>query len=564
MRTTAPALLFALLLGGCAARPPAGELRFHNKAPVAVVNDRLPVAKKPSKRPYFRHLMRFDAHFHTPVTRWMEMRPARRAANVNSLDEVPDSSWFTNRIGVRDLSVDDIRRGPNRSGSPEARRPWTIKSSKVGGVAIGFIVEDALGVKYLLKFDTPEFPEAETASDVVAQRLLWAVGYHLPEDYVVYIRRQDLKLAKDAVVENPTGGKEPMTREFVDLQLSKVHVQKNGTIRALASKYLDGEPLGGHAREGVREDDPNDRVPHQLRRELRGAYAFFAWLDHTDVKEDNTLDMYVADPGDKKVHYVVHYLVDFGKALGVQSLTARNKAGGRAYALDFGDTALSLVSLGFWRRPWEGKTWPRELPGVGIFESEAFAPGAWKANSPQYLPFLDADRFDNFWAAKILIRFSRAQLRAAVEQGRYSDPRAVDYVTRVLVERQRKTARHWFARVAPLDRFTVEADGSGQRLCFDDLSLRYRLERSAPGRTRYGARAFAGDGRRLAWSVVTTGTREGRVCLPRLAAPAPGDDGYTIIRIATRRPGQNLPDVLVHMARDPLRGTLRVIGLRRL
>ena len=26
-----------------------------------------------------------------------------RAVNINTLDEVPDSSWFTNRIGIRDL-----------------------------------------------------------------------------------------------------------------------------------------------------------------------------------------------------------------------------------------------------------------------------------------------------------------------------------------------------------------------------------------------------------------------------------------------------------------------------
>src|SRR6185503_6194534 len=32
--------------------------------------------------------------------------------NVNTLGEVPDSSWFTNRIGARDLSIDDLVRGP--------------------------------------------------------------------------------------------------------------------------------------------------------------------------------------------------------------------------------------------------------------------------------------------------------------------------------------------------------------------------------------------------------------------------------------------------------------------
>src|SRR6185503_13239155 len=29
-----------------------------------------------------------------------------RAQNVNTIDEVPDSSWFTNRIGTRALTVD--------------------------------------------------------------------------------------------------------------------------------------------------------------------------------------------------------------------------------------------------------------------------------------------------------------------------------------------------------------------------------------------------------------------------------------------------------------------------
>ena len=37
-----------------------------------------------------------------------------RALNVNTVDEVPDSSWFTNRIGRRQMSVDEIVRGPDR------------------------------------------------------------------------------------------------------------------------------------------------------------------------------------------------------------------------------------------------------------------------------------------------------------------------------------------------------------------------------------------------------------------------------------------------------------------
>src|SRR5688572_32161161 len=37
-----------------------------------------------------------------------------RAVNVNSVDEVPDSSWFTNRIGRMSMTLDEIARGPNQ------------------------------------------------------------------------------------------------------------------------------------------------------------------------------------------------------------------------------------------------------------------------------------------------------------------------------------------------------------------------------------------------------------------------------------------------------------------
>ena len=68
--------------------------------------------------------------------------------------------------------------------------------------------------------------------------------------------------------------------------------------------------------EGVRDDDPNDTVPHEHRRELRGLRVFAAWLNHTDMKEDNTLDMFVEEGGR---HFVKHHLVDFGEAFRITS-----------------------------------------------------------------------------------------------------------------------------------------------------------------------------------------------------------------------------------------------------
>src|SRR4026208_215334 len=39
-------------------------------------------------------------------------RPLVTSRDVNTLDEAPDSSWFTNRIGTEPLSTADVVRGP--------------------------------------------------------------------------------------------------------------------------------------------------------------------------------------------------------------------------------------------------------------------------------------------------------------------------------------------------------------------------------------------------------------------------------------------------------------------
>jgi hypothetical protein len=553
------AALVSLAAGACGSSSPVGEMRFHNQDPVWVVNDRKNLADAPTEVPFYKALYHFDGVWHKRLDQWMQMRRRQRAVNVNSLDEVPDSTWFTNRIGVREVSVEEIEKGPNQTGSPEDHRPWVIKSSKVGGVTVGFIIVDQRGVKYVLKFDEKGLPELETGADVVLQRLLWACGFNVPEDYIVYFKREDLVRAPDAVIKDPMGGERPLTDDFIDRQLATVNIGEDGQIRGLASQFIPGKPIGGHARDGVRDDDPNDRIPHQLRRETRGMYSIFSWLDHTDMKEDNSLDTYVEDPRNPDVHYVVHYLIDFGKGLGTQGYINQRLWVGFTHIVDFGQLAASTLTLGLYRRPWEGRVDP-EIPGVGIFESKEYDPGRWKAYTPSYFPFHHRDRFDTFWGAKIAIRFSRAQIRAAVEQGRYSDPRAVTYLTDTLVERQRKTARYWFERVNPLDGFEVTRAGESYQLCFDDLTLKYALEVSP---TRYQARAFDHDGRLLDWTGSASAAAGGRTCLDRLQ-PSSARDGYVIVEVRTERTGPALPPTLVHLAREPKSGGLRVIGLRRL
>ena len=62
-----------------------------------------------------------------------------RAVNVNTLDEVPDSSWFTNRIGVRDLPLAEIARGPNKFERLDAADWIVVRGKGPGGFHPGFV-----------------------------------------------------------------------------------------------------------------------------------------------------------------------------------------------------------------------------------------------------------------------------------------------------------------------------------------------------------------------------------------------------------------------------------------
>ena len=64
------------------------------------------------------------------------------------------------------------------------------------------------------------------------------------------------------------------------------------------------------------------------------------------------------------------------------------------------------------------------LTGAGLFDHWSFDPVAWKSDYPNPA-FLLMDREDAFWAAKQVAAFSDAEIRALVETGEYSDPRAV-------------------------------------------------------------------------------------------------------------------------------------------
>src|SRR5688500_14408804 len=104
--------VWSVLTVAACANPSVAPVRFANVPPVTIVDDRLDVPQKPERRAYLRLIHNFDAHFYDRIDRRLAMPDAMRARGTSSIDEVPDSTWFTNRIGIREIAPDELRENP--------------------------------------------------------------------------------------------------------------------------------------------------------------------------------------------------------------------------------------------------------------------------------------------------------------------------------------------------------------------------------------------------------------------------------------------------------------------
>lgn len=383
---------------------------------------------------------------------------------VNTLGEVPDSPWYTNRHWLRRMSEEELALGPNKTGPPDASGPWTVISVKAEGVTPGFTIRDTRGRRYLLKFDPPSNPEMATAADVIGAKFFYALGYNVPENYVVRFDRSQLQVQPSVKFTNRLGREQELTAADVNELLAPLHHYSDGKIRALASLYIAGKPLGGFKYYGRRPDDPNEIAPHEHLRVLRGLYVFAAWLNHTDAKSLNSLDVLTEENGRK---FVKHYLLDFGAAFGSDSVYAKDPRLGHEYFLDWKPGLHQLLTFGFSVPGYARAKYP-DIPAVGNFSSDPFAPEHWRSNYPN-AAFANRLVGDEFWAAKQIMAFSTNDIRVMVHTGEYSDPRAEQVISQTLATRADSIGRTFLPKLLALDDFRVEGD----ELRFDDLAARY-------------------------------------------------------------------------------------------
>jgi hypothetical protein len=379
-----------------------------------------------------------------------------RAMNVNTVDEVPDSSWMTNRIGRRELSVAEVVKGPDRV-DRVSLDGWVVSGGKSSGVQPGFRMTDPTGQIYQIEVDPPSNPEMASGAEIIGTAFYHAIGYHVVDVYLAEIDRETLVLSAKAMIRDPLNGKRRRLEKYdLDRVFDRAARLPNRRYRVLASRFAPGRPAGNFRYYSTRTDDPNDIVPHEHRRELRGARVFGAWLNHDDSRGINSLDMLETANGRA---WVKHYMFDFGSILGSGTIFAQRHRSGNEYIFEARPGWLTLATLGLYVRPWMRIDYPKVPRSVGRLEAQAFDPLKWKPEYPN--PAFENMRADDaFWAARIVARFTDEMVRGVVQKAQYSDPRATEYVTQTLITRRDKVLAAWLNQVCPVTDPALAADGA--------------------------------------------------------------------------------------------------------
>ena len=497
-----------------------------------------------------------------PVSRALAIEVRGEAVNANSLDEVADSSWFQNRIGAAvpvaaELAIggctpDDLLPAEVADGA------WVIDHGKDNGSTLGFRVRVPGKGVYLLKADDLDQPEHASAASVMGEAIYHAAGFHTSCEQVVYVRRAQLTLTPGLARIDNQGFRHAFDDRALDAVLAS-SAHRGELTRMTASKWLPGVTLGPFRYEGTRADDPNDVIAHDDRRELRGSKLLAVWLNHWDAREQNSMDVWLAtDPAQVRSSpgHVRHYLIDTSDVLGqIPNREALGVRMGYAYYVDLGQMVADFVTLGTVEQPWDRAA---RVPGrekFGFFSARDLDPETWKGSYPNPA-FSRMTERDAAWMARIIARFTRAELRAIAGAAQFTDPGDADYITEVLLERQRVILDRYLTRLSPLTDVRRAADG---RICAVDLArarglfgadrFHYRIvEDTATGRIQLPAvqgpdgalcftpRPLAGDG---------------------LAAAAPGR--RVVFRIHN---GTAAGPLEIH-AYDQGAGGMQIIGLRR-
>lgn len=399
----------------------------------------------------------------------------QRAKDINTVDEVPDGPYFVNRAGRMALTPEIVARASN-TGTGPAPGKWTIVEGKSDGVTPGFTIRDSAKQLWFVKFDPPGWRAMATGSEIVAAKLFWAVGYHTAEYHIGRLETSNLELSKDSKIEPPGEMKRQMTQGDIAWLLARAVRDPDGSYRVILSKGAPGRPVGRIKFYGTRADDPNDVIPHEHRRELRGYFVFAAWLNHVDAKGINSLSTLVTENGRS---FIRNYLLDFGSALGSAAIGPRDGwEGYEALVEEPGEIGKRVLSLGFRIPIWRTQDY-FESPSIGRLprDHSKWNPEEWWPHITN-AAFRHMRRDDEFWAATKLAAITDDMIKAAVAEGKFGDPISEAFLAKAISERRLRILQTYLPKVNPIVDPELDRDG---RLTFRNFAADMAVADRAPG-----------------------------------------------------------------------------------
>lgn len=191
------------------------------------------------------------------------VEPTTPAAQLNQLWEDPT-----------DLDRRDLMVGPGLGViAPDVTQPFTFVSQKTSGFSPGYDVKDVNGHEWSVKMG----PEAQT--EVVASRLLWAVGYHQPPIY--YVDRWTL-----------VGGPSPGIQEGARFRPKDSPLKSDGLWSWQKNPFVNTQPF-------------------------RGLVVLMVLMNSSDLRNHNNVVYTVKDLGEPHHWYVVK---DLGATFGATGI----------------------------------------------------------------------------------------------------------------------------------------------------------------------------------------------------------------------------------------------------
>ena len=474
-----------------------------------------------------------------------------RAQSINTIDEVPDSSWFTNRKG---LTPEMVAKAVDTTNGP-AEGKWTIIASKNDGISPGFTIKDSTGSVWFIKFDAQDYRTMSTGTEVAVSKLFWALGFNVPEYHISKLVPENLEIAEGTQIRLQSGKKRDMNAGDIRRMLKLVQKDPDDSYRIIASKALEGKILGGFKLSETRPDDPNDVVLHEHRRELRGYLVFSAWLNHVDCKAIQSMDTLLKKDGKS---YVKHHLLDFSSALGSGSIHAHEPWEGYENIYEGGGyIAGDIPTLGFRVEHWRTvDNYESHAVGVMPLHNDEWNPEEWKPRASNGA-FYRARPDDKFWAARKIMGISEEIIRAAIQTGQFDDPESVEFLVQALMQRRNSIARIYLPAVNPVVDPVLSDDST---LKFGNAAVDAGVAK-APSNytvTWYQFNNKTGQSTKIGTSG-NSGTQ--------MKAPArlPSDDGvYVKLEISAQDPTYPAWNVPAHAYFHRTGGSWKLVGFERM